>query len=85
MGILYGAMVANLIPVLLGWWALPTALSVRPPAIPETVRWGLLMMAAGVFLSGLRDLYAAFELPRANWPWTVSMSSPPRDALRPVE
>jgi len=20
-------------------------------------------------VSGLRDLYAAFELPRGNWPW----------------
>ncbi len=76
MGILYGAILANLIPVLPGWWALPTALSVRPPAIPEAVRWGLVVMAAGVFLSGLRDLYAAFELPRGNWPWAVSVFLP---------
>jgi len=85
MGILYGAMVANLIPVLIGWWALPTALSVRPPAIPEAVRRGLVMMAAGVFLSGLRDLYAAFELPHGNWPWTVSVSSPAKDSLQGTE
>ena len=26
-------------------------------------------MAAGVFLSGLRDLSAAFELPYGSWPW----------------
>jgi hypothetical protein len=77
MGILYGAMVANLLPSLLTRWALPTALSVTPPAIPEAVRWGLLMMAAGVFLSGLRDLYAAFRLPLGSWPWAESLSSAP--------
>jgi len=85
MGILYGAMVANLVPVLLRWWALPTALSVTPPAIPEAVRWGLFLMAVGVFLSGLRDLYAAFELPLGNWPWAGSVSSAPTGALRRVE
>ena len=26
-------------------------------------------MAAGVSLSGLRDLYAALELPYGGWPW----------------
>jgi len=69
MGILYGAMVANLIPVLLHWWTLPTALAVDPPAVPPALRWSLIAMAAGVLASGLRDLYAAFELPHGNWPW----------------
>jgi len=71
MGILYGAVVANLIPVLLTWRSLPTALVLAPPAIPELLRWGLLVMAAGVFLSGARDLYAALGLPHGNWPWAV--------------
>jgi hypothetical protein len=69
MGILYGAMVANLIPVLIDWWALPTALAVTQIEIPAALRWSLLAMAAGVFVSGLRDLYAAFELPGGSWPW----------------
>jgi hypothetical protein len=69
MGILYGAMIANLIPVLGRWWALPTALVVEWAGIPDFLRWGLLVMAAGVFLSGLRDLYAALELPYGSWPW----------------
>lgn len=77
MGIIYGAMVANLIPVLLTWWLRPTTLALVPPAIPEALRWGLLIMAAGVFLSGARDLYAALGLPHGNWPWAASVSSAP--------
>lgn len=69
MGILYGAMIAGLIPVLASWWRLPDALVVAPPAIPDGLRWALGIMAAGVFVSGLRDLYAAFELPHGGWPW----------------
>ena len=70
MGILYGAMIANLFPVLVRWRALPTAFAVEWAAIPEPLTWSLLVMAAGVLLSGLRDLYAAFELPYGSWPWT---------------
>jgi hypothetical protein len=69
MGILYGAMIASLIRVLAAWWPLPTALVVSPPGIPEPLRWSLLIMAAGVAASGLRDLYAAYELPHGGWPW----------------
>lgn len=70
MGIVYGAMVAYLLPVMWQWWSLPTALvhehheGVHPLLIAS-----LLIMAAGVFLSGVRDLYAALELPYGNWPW----------------
>ena len=70
MGILYGAMIAKLIPVLAVWWALPTALVVEWAAIPVVLQVGLFAMAAGVFLSGVRDLYAALELPYGSWPWT---------------
>jgi hypothetical protein len=65
----YGAMIANLIPTLLAWWGQPTAILVAPPPIPEWLRWSLLAMAAGVLLSGLRDLYAALGLPHGAWPW----------------
>src|SRR5205823_3032951 len=71
MGILYGAMVANLLPALWSWWLLPTALVFAPAAVPEVLRWGLMVMAAGVFLSGVRDLYAALDLPHGAWPWSA--------------
>lgn len=71
MGILYGAMLANLIPVLVDWGSQPTALTITMPAIPEALRWGLLLMAGGVFLSGARDLYAALSLPHGGWPWST--------------
>jgi hypothetical protein len=69
MGILYGAMIATLIPVLIAWSQLPTALAPTPHDIPDLLRWGLVAMAVGVFVSGLRDLYAAYELPHGSWPW----------------
>jgi hypothetical protein len=64
MGILYGSMIACLIPVLVGWWRLPDRLVAAAP------KWGLATMAVGLVVSGLRDLYAAHELPRGGWPWT---------------
>jgi hypothetical protein len=75
MGILYGAMVANLILVLVRWWTLPTGLLVERAGIPDFLHWGLLVMAAGVFLSGVRDLYAALELPYGSWPWKTEMAA----------
>ena len=75
MGILYGAMVANLIPVLVRWWALPTALVVDWAEIPDLLQGGLFVMAAGVLLSGLRDLYAALELPHGSWPWKTEVAA----------
>jgi hypothetical protein len=69
MGILYGAMIACLIPVMIGWWSLPTGLATAPPDTPAVLRWGLVVMAIGVSASGLRDLYAAYELPHGSWPW----------------
>ncbi len=69
MGILYGAMIAKLIPTLVDWWMAPTSLAVAPPAVPRALAVTLLAMAAGVLLSGLRDLYAALELPGGAWPW----------------
>lgn len=69
MGIIYGAMVTCLIPVLWRWWSLPTGLvAERPPASTALTRL-LLLMAAGVFLSGARDFYATLGLPYGSWPW----------------
>src|SRR5438309_4660015 len=64
MGILYGGVLANLLPQLWAWWSLPTGLVVTPAPVPDWLRVILVLMAAGVFLSGVRDLYAALELPR---------------------
>lgn len=68
MAIIYGAMLANLLPILWGWSRLPAAI-VPSTATPELLRWSLTVMAIGVFLSGLRDLYAALGLPHGEWPW----------------
>src|SRR5262245_48691267 len=75
MGILYGGMLAYLLPTLWDWWHLPSTLMVALPAIPDLLRWSLLAMAAGVFVSGVRDLYAALELPYGSWPWRKEESA----------
>ena len=69
MGIVYGAMLACAIPTFIAWWGQPSAVVSSAPAVPEALRWVLSAMALGVFVSGLRDLYAAFGLPGGGWPW----------------
>lgn len=71
MGILYGAALAMLLPVLWTWWQRPTGLSLEPADVPELLRWWLLVMALGVFLSGARDLYAAGGRRHGAWPWAT--------------
>ena len=70
MGILYGAMLAYLMPELLEWFRRPTALVVGPAPVSEWLRVTLFVMSLGVLISGLRDLYAALGLPHGAWPWT---------------
>lgn len=72
MGILYGAMLATLVPTLLAWWHSPTALVVEPAPVAAWLRDVLTLMAVGVVVSGLRDLYAALGLPRGGWPWDTA-------------
>jgi hypothetical protein len=69
MGILYGATIATLLPALWTWSQQPTALRFGRPAVPEVLRCALVVMAVGVFASGVRDLYAAARLPHGDWPW----------------
>lgn len=69
MGIIYGAMLAHLFPHLRSWASAPTGLASQGAVVPNELRWLLLVMGVGVFLSGLRDLAAAFGLPYSNWPW----------------
>ena len=80
MGILYGAMLAVLLPVLAAWWREPTALLLAPADIPAALRWALTVMAVGVFVSGVRDLYAAAQMPYGDWPWSADRAAPPRQA-----
>lgn len=71
MGIVYGAMLVSLLPVMRAWWRLPTALA-RAPAESGALRWTLSLMAVGVLASGLRDLYAALGLSHGGWPWKTA-------------
>jgi hypothetical protein len=75
MGILYGAALAMLVPTLAAWWPQPTALRLAPSGVPEPLRWLLVVMAVGVFLSGVRDLYAAGRLPHGAWPWATGRAA----------
>ena len=78
MGIVYGAMLAQMIPILWAWWSAPTGLVVAPPQVPEAWRWVLAAMAVGVFLSGVRDLCAACAVPHSAWPWRLADQQPLR-------
>ena len=77
MGIVYGGMLAFLIPILWSWWHEPTGLVARPVSELAWIDWALLVMAVGVFLSGARDLYAALGLPGGSWPWRPISYDPP--------
>jgi hypothetical protein len=72
MAILYGAVLAHLVPVLLEAWRLPTGLVLEPAPVPEALRTVLSLMAVGVLGSGVRDVYAALGLPGGHWPWPVA-------------
>lgn len=69
MAIIYGAMLANLLPAVEVWRGQPTALAAHTRDVPEGLVWLLTLMSAGVALSGLRDGYAALGLPGGGWPW----------------
>lgn len=70
MGIIYGAMLAFLIPILSDWSSLPSSLVRESASGPLMLHWLLTLMAIGVFVSGLRDLYAAYLLPHGHYPWS---------------
>jgi hypothetical protein len=70
MGILYGAALANMAPELMAWSRRPTALSTWEAPLP--LRVILPLMAAGVLLSGLRDMGAALGPRWLRYPWARS-------------
>jgi hypothetical protein len=74
MAIVYGAMIANLIPVLLSWRRSATGLHLEPVNVPLAYRLVLTALAAGTFMSAVRDAYAVagFPRPTARWPWLAS-------------
>lgn len=69
MAIIYGAMLANLVPALLDWEGQPTALATHTAPVPAELTWLLTLMSAGVTASGARDAYAALGMPGGAWPW----------------
>lgn len=71
MGIVYGAFLASLAPLLVSWWLQPSALAIAPCSVWPPLRVVLSGMAAGVALSGLRDLAAALGVRGAAWPWVT--------------
>jgi hypothetical protein len=75
MGIVYGAMLACIVPTIREWWREPSQLTISPPLISTTLRWMMLAMAAGVTLSGIRDLFAATGFRGSSWPWKPGAST----------
>jgi hypothetical protein len=59
MAILYGAFLANLLPELWRWLGEPTGARAVDHGF---LSWVMTAFAAGVLLSGLRDLAASFKL-----------------------
>lgn len=69
MGIVYGAILALLVPIAIVWWGLPARLAPLSTQAPDWLRWVLTVMGVGVLLSGLRDLGSVQGLPYSDWPW----------------
>jgi hypothetical protein len=67
MGILYGAALACMAPELMAWSRRETALSTWEAPLP--LRVILPLMAAGVLLSGLRDIGAVYGPRWLRFPW----------------
>lgn len=82
MGIVYGAVLAFLVPVLHAWYQLPTALVAEPAPVPAWLRTALAAAAVGTLLHGLRDLAAVLALPGSSWPWTHCIDARTQPASR---
>jgi len=79
MAIIYGAMIANLIPVLLAWHRSATGLRPDLVGVPLGYRLALTALAAGTCVSAVRDAYAVagFPRPAARWPWPLQSGPQP--------
>ena len=69
MAVIYGAMLANLLPALDAWRGETAGFAPHSPPVPAELTWLLTLMSAGVTVSGARDAYAALGLPGGAWPW----------------
>ena len=69
MGVVYGAMLAHLTPLLLDWSVAPTALAAHDPGLPTAVKVALSLLGVGTLASGARDLYATTDRAGHAWPW----------------
>lgn len=59
MGIVYGGLLACLIPILWDWWRQPTGFA---RADYGMLSWAIAAMALGVFGSGVRDIWASLRM-----------------------
>ena len=87
MAIVYGAMIANLLPVLLAWHKSATDLRFEPVNVPLAYRLALTGLAAGTCVSAVRDAYAVagFPEPTARWPWLAQTDPAAVSPARPAE
>jgi hypothetical protein len=69
MGIVYGAMLACLVPQIQAWAALPTGFVRTHATDPGWLGFILTLLGCGVFLSGARDAMALTGAQAASWPW----------------
>lgn len=76
MGIIYGAMLSHLLPLLLKWYQSPTAFIPSDPHVPLFVRLLMVAMTGGLLASGLRDLFSSYDLPYSSWPWRNENAGP---------
>ena len=79
MAIIYGAVLAHLLPVLWMDAQQNTALRWQPVEAPQWLSFVFILMALGVCFSGIRDLLATTGNQLAQWPWAsggASHSSP---------
>ena len=72
MAIVYGGVLSCLAPAMLAWWSQPTGFAVHDEPISLAMKTALSAMAIGVFLSGLRNAYAALGWPGGAFPWQGS-------------
>lgn len=72
MGIVYGATMAALLPVLVELAGQPASLAVAHDGTVLPLRVALSVLAAGIVVSGVRDAVAAIVGPRAGRPWPVA-------------
>jgi hypothetical protein len=70
LGVLYGIFLATLFPMLYLWWEAPSGLAFQTLTAPFSLQIALSVMGSLSFLSGLRDLFAAFAVPYSAWPWS---------------